>query len=348
MKSFRVGEHDCGLGYPAFLIAEVAQAHDGSLGMAHAFIDAAAAAGADAVKFQTHIAAAESTVDEPFRVKFSLQDNTRYAYWQRMEFSPAQWAGLAQHAQDKQICFLSSPFSVAAVELLKKLNVPAWKVGSGEALSQDLMQAMLAAGGPILVSTGMSRWDEIDETVNYLTVSRAEFAILHCTSKYPTPLEQIGLNVLDEMQQRYDCPIGLSDHSGTPYPALAAMARNVALVEVHVTFDRQMFGPDVPASVTFEQLSLLSAARDSFAKMNQNPVNKDAMAQELRAMRATFGKSLAPVQPLKAGTHLTREMLTLKKPATGIPAVDLEKVIGKKLRVNVSPDRLLQWEELEQ
>ena len=123
MKSFRLGTHDCGFGYPTFLIAEVAQAHDGSLGMAHAFIDAAAAAGADAVKFQTHIAAAESTLDEPFRVKFSLQDNTRYAYWQRMEFSETQWKELRDHAVSKGLRFLSSPFSKRAVEMLRRVGV---------------------------------------------------------------------------------------------------------------------------------------------------------------------------------------------------------------------------------
>jgi N-acetylneuraminate synthase len=146
-ESITVNGRRIGAGSPCFLIAEVAQAHDGSLGAAHAYIDAAAEAGVDAVKFQTHIADAESTLDEPFRIKFSKQDETRYAYWKRMEFSPEQWPASAAHAADKKLVFLSSAFSVAAVELLQKIGMAAWKVGSGEVGTRDLLDAMLAAGG---------------------------------------------------------------------------------------------------------------------------------------------------------------------------------------------------------
>lgn len=347
MNTFNIGPHPIGPESPTLLIAEVSQSHDGSLGMAHAFIDAAAKSGADAIKFQTHIAAAESTLDEPFRVKFSRQDETRYAYWRRMEFTTEQWAGLAQHAGEKGLIFLSSPFSIAAVELLKNLGVPAWKVGSGEVLSRDLLDAMLAAGGPILLSTGMSGWADIDRAVADLRARQAAVAVLQCTSKYPTPLEEVGLNVLNALRQRYACPVGLSDHSGTPFPALAAMVRGCDLLELHVTFDRRLFGPDVPASVTFEELAFIRAARDSFHRMDRHPVDKDRMAQELAQMRATFGKSLAPVRALPAGTKITRELLTLKKPATGIPGDRLGEVIGRGLIRDVSPDRLLTWEDFQ-
>jgi N,N'-diacetyllegionaminate synthase len=128
------------------IIAEVAQAHDGSLGMAHAFIDAAAAAGVDAIKFQTHIAAEESTAAEPWRVKFSKQDATRFDYWKRMEFAPEQWAGLKQHAEEKGLMFLSSAFSHAAVDLLRKLGMPAWKVASGELTNLPLIAHMAKDG----------------------------------------------------------------------------------------------------------------------------------------------------------------------------------------------------------
>lgn len=347
MKTLNIGSKIIGPGQPTLIIAEVSQSHDGSLGLAHSFIDAAAEAGVDAIKFQTHIADAESTLDEPFRVKFSHQDDTRFAYWRRMEFSPNQWAGLVQHAEEKGLIFLSSPFSIAAVELLKNLGVPAWKVGSGEVLSRDLLDAMLTAGGPILLSTGMSGWAEIDGAVADLRARHAAVAVLQCTSKYPTPLEEVGLNVLDELRRRYACPVGLSDHSGTPYPALAALARGCDLLELHVTFDRRLFGPDVPASVTFDELSFIRVARDSFHRMDQNPVDKDCMAQGLAQMRATFGKSLAPVRALSVGTVLTRELLTLKKPATGIPADQLDEVIGRRLAHAVASDRLLTWEDLQ-
>jgi N-acetylneuraminate synthase len=340
--------HDRAVGSPhsAFLIAEVSQNHEGSLGMAHAYIEAAAQAGADAIKFQTHIAAAESTRDEPFRIQFSRQDATRYAYWKRMEFSPEQWAGLASHAREKGLVFLSSPFSVAAVRLLQQLGVKAWKVGSGEVRSPDLLRAILEAGGPILLSTGMSSWADIDSNVQHLQASGAEVALFQCTSKYPTPLEQVGLNVLSEMRERYDVPVGLSDHSGTPFPALAALARGCDLLELHVTFDRRLFGPDVSASVTFEEFQLIRAARDSFERMDRHPVDKDAIAQDLGPLRAMFGKSLALVSDLRAGERLSSQHLTLKKPATGIPPDRMIEVLGRRLARDVSSERLLAWEDL--
>src|SRR5438874_4963574 len=130
------------------IVGEVAQAHDGSLGMAHAFIDAIANAGADAVKFQTHIAAAESTLAEPWRVKFSHQDETRYDYWKRMEFSEAQWVGLKRHADDRKLLFLSSPFSIEALELLQRIGIKAWKVASGEISNEPMFERMVASGLP--------------------------------------------------------------------------------------------------------------------------------------------------------------------------------------------------------
>jgi N,N'-diacetyllegionaminate synthase len=329
------------------IIAEVAQAHDGSLGMAHAYIDAAAEAGADAIKFQTHIADAESTLDEPFRVKFSLQDETRYDYWKRMEFTTEQWIGLANHAREKGLYFLSSPFSVEAVDLLEIVGVAGWKIGSGEAFSINLLNVIFSTNKPILLSTGMSNWEEIDTTVSILKSRNLDFVILQCTSKYPTPLEEVGLNVVEQIRLRYDVPAGLSDHSGTPWPAIIALARGASAIEVHVTFDRHMFGPDTKASVTFKELSMICAARDAMRKIDKSPVDKDLTAIEMRTMRDTFGKSLAPRYPMTVGEIITRDSLTTKKPATGISYEDINKVVGKKLNHDVSPDRLLRWDDLE-
>ena len=165
MASLNIAGHTIGPGFPAFIVAEVAQAHDGSLGMAHAFIDAAADAGADAVKFQTHIASAESTLDEPFRVRFSRQDPTRLHYWKRMEFTLEQWEELATHVHQRGLVFLSSAFSLAAVELLQKIGVAAWKIGSGEFASRDLWGVISATGKPIFFSTGLAKWTEIGNAV---------------------------------------------------------------------------------------------------------------------------------------------------------------------------------------
>lgn len=344
---FAIADREIGGGRPAFVIAEVGQAHDGSLGAAHAYIDAVADAGVDAIKFQTHIAAAESTLDEPFRVRFSRQDETRYAYWRRMEFTEEQWAGLAEHCRARGLVFLSSAFSVAAVELLARLGMPAWKIGSGEYRSDSLIEAMLAAGGPILLSSGMSRLEEIGEAVEGIRGRGGEVAVFQCTSRYPTPLEAVGLNLLPLLRERFRCPVGLSDHSGLPYPALAAFARGVELFEAHVIFDKRMFGPDTPASLTVEQFAELIRARDAFATLDAHPVDKDAMAEELAEMRRIFTKSVAVTAPLPAGHRLAAADLTVKKPGSGIPAAELESLVGRRLAQAVAPERLLTWNDIE-
>ena len=168
-----------------FVIGEVALTHDGSLGLAHAFIDAIANAGADAVKFQTHIAAAESTPSEPFRIRFSPQDETRYDYWRRMEFTEDQWAGLARHARERDIVFLSSAFSVDAVDLLERVGMPLWKVGSGESFNNILIDRMADTGMPVLLSTGMSTVEDIDRAVARVRAKGTQVGVFQCTTAYP-------------------------------------------------------------------------------------------------------------------------------------------------------------------
>jgi N,N'-diacetyllegionaminate synthase len=347
MNTIRIDGAEIGPSNPAFIIAEVANAHDGSLGFAHSFIDAAASTGVNAIKFQTHIADAESTLDEPFRVKFSFQDDTRYGYWKRLEFTAEQWAGLAAHAKEKGLTFLSSAFSPAAVDLLNRIGVPAWKVGSGEFRSTKLLDAMIRTGKPLLYSTGMSSWAEIDEAAAHFRARGAAFGIFQCTSKYPTALPEVGLNVLGEMERRYHCPVGLSDHSGSVWPGIAAMARGVHMLEAHITFDRMMFGPDVPASLTVQEFRTLTEARNAFAVIDHNPVDKDRMAADLERMRSLFTKSLAPMRALAAGTVLSADMLTAKKPGTGIPASQLGAVIGRRLARAVVPEHVLTIEDLD-
>lgn len=322
------------------LIGEVAQAHDGSLGTAHAFIDAIAEAGADAVKFQTHIAAAESTPGEPWRVRFSRQDESRYDYWKRMEFTEEQWAGLKRHAEERGLLFLSSPFSVEAAEMLERLRVKAWKVASGEVSNPVLLDYLIGTGKPVLLSTGMSPLDEIDAAVARIE----EPVVMQCTTAYPCPPEKVGLNLIPFFRERYGCPVGLSDHSGTIYPGLAAVTLGAEVVEVHVTLSREAFGPDVPASLTTAELrQLVEGVRFLERAL---PVDKDAMAVEMEPLRRMFTKSVVARLDLPAGTVLAPEHLAAKKPGGGIPAARLRELIGGRLRRAVKADEPLRFEDL--
>ena len=326
------------------IIGEVGQNHDGSLGQAHAYIDALADAGADAVKFQTHIAAEESTLDEAFRVKFSQQDATRYDYWQRMEFSAEGWAGLKAHADERGIGFLSTPFSLAAVELLEGIGVDGWKIGSGDTQFAPMLDAILATNKPLIVSSGMSDWAELDAVASAL--KGRKFSLMQCTSNYPTPLEKVGLNNLEQMQKRYGCRVGLSDHSGQSAPSLAAIARGFSLIEVHATFDKRMFGPDVPASLSIEEIGALAKFARDVALMDANPVDKDAMAAGLAQQKALFGRSLAPRCDLPKGHVLSEADLTLKKPGGGLPWDERGNLVGKALARDVACNRLLTVEDV--
>lgn len=328
------------------LIAEVAQAHDGSLGQAHAFIDAAADAGANVIKFQTHIAAAESRPDEPWRIKFSPQDERRFDYWKRMEFTEAQWSGLKKHADERNIAFISSPFSIEAVELLKRVGVAFWKVASGEINNQPLLQAIAETGQQVLVSSGMSPINEIRSTVRYLLDQGCSVGVMQCTSRYPCPPEQVGLGVLAELRQQLGVPVGLSDHSGTIYAGLAAVALGAAFVEVHVTFHRKCFGPDTSSSITFEQLEdLVRGVRFIETSMNAR-YDKDREAKSLEPMRQIFMKSVCAARALEAGTVLQRGDLTTKKPGTGIPAWDLDRCIGGSLKRSYRAFEMLDVDEV--
>ncbi len=330
-----------------FIIGEVGLAHDGSLGLAHAYIDEVARGGADAVKFQTHIAEAESTPAEPFRVKFSRQDATRYEYWKRMEFTEAQWQGLADHARDRGLVFLSSPFSREAVDLLGRVGMPMWKIASGEVSNLPLLDAIVATGRPILLSSGMSAIAEIDKAAERVRRAGLPLAVMQCTTAYPCPPERIGLNMLPFFRERYGCFVGLSDHSGTVYPAVAAATLGSDVIEVHVTMSRGMFGPDVPASVTMEELRQLVDGVRFVEKMRANPVDKDAVAGDMAPLRAIFTKSVVARTSLAAGTVLTGAHLAAKKPGTGIPAERVGDVIGRTLRRDIAADAVIREEDLE-
>ncbi len=328
-----------------YIIAEISQNHDGSLGQAHAFIDAVAGTGVDAIKFQTHIAEAESTPEEPFRVKFSYEDKTRYDYWKRMEFTFEQWEGLRRHALDAGLDFLSSVFSVEAFEMLESIGMSAWKLGSGEVYNRYLIKKMVKTGKPILLSTGLSSYDDIDRQVEMIKTN--PYAVMQCTTEYPCPPEKIGLNLILEMRERYRCPIGLSDHSGTIFPSLAAVANGALMIEVHVTMSPYMFGPDVKASVTVEQLREMIKGIRMITAMQNAPVDKTVLSEGQRDLKRIFAKGIYLKRDMEEGESLTEGDLTFKKPMQGISGEEYDKVIGKRIRRQMKKNEVLRWADIE-
>ena len=329
------------------IIGEVALSHDGSLGLAHKFVDAIADAGADAVKFQTHIAAAESTPAEPFRVEFSRQDASRYAYWKRMEFTAEQWHGLAEHCAERGVIFVSSPFSIEAVDLLERIGQPLWKIASGEVSNTPLLDRVLRTRKPVVLSTGLSPVAETDAAVARVQAAGVPVGVLQCTTAYPCPPERIGLNLLPVYRERYGGWVGLSDHSATIYPGLAGAALGIDILELHVALSREMFGPDVVASVTTGELRQLVEGVRFIERMRANPVDKEASARDAEPLRRLFTRSVVARRALPAGTVLAAADLAIKKPGTGLPPERLADLIGRTLRRPVEADQLLATDDVE-
>jgi len=317
---------------PCFIIAEIGQAHDGSLGSAHAYIDAVAHAGVDAVKFQTHIAHAESTRHEQFRVKVFPQDNTRYDYWKRMEFTFQQWSDLAAHARDLGLEFLSTPFSKEAVDLLQMLDVSAFKIGSGDVSNFDLLDEIIATQKPILLSSGMSSYDELDITVGRIKAAGNKLAVFQCTTSYPCDAKDIGYNVLKVFKDRFKCPVGLSDHSGTIFPSIAAVTLGAKLLEVHSVFSKQSFGPDTKSSLDMNELKQLVDGVRFVEKGLANIIDKNKASKERKATKELFSRSAFYTRDMKAGSVFSEDCFAMKKPGGGMNVSMANQLVGKTLK----------------
>jgi N-acetylneuraminate synthase len=254
---------------------------------------------------------------------------------------------LREHAVTKGLCFLSSAFSIEAVHLLTRVGVDAWKVASGEVGNGPLLDAMLETGGAVYLSSGMSPLAELDEAVDRVKAAGVSLAVMQCTSCYPCPAEKIGLNLIPFLADRYQVPVGLSDHSGTVIPGLAAAVLGASVLEVHLTLSRGMFGPDVSSSITPEELRQLVDGVRFIETMRSHPVDKDAIALELAPMRHMFTQSIVARSALAAGTVLRQDLLALKKPGTGLPASNLAALIGRRLNRRVEMNAQVRLEDVE-
>lgn len=328
------------------VIAEIAQAHDGSLGIAHSYIDALKGTGVDIVKFQTHVAEAESSLQEPFRVKFSYKDKTRYEYWKRMEFSLEEWIGLKKHCEDAGMEFMSSPFSLYAVELLEKIGVNKYKIGSGEVTNLLLLEKIASTGKEVYLSSGMSDFGEIEKAITLLQKHNIKTSIFQCTTAYPTKPEDWGLHMIDELKKKFNLPVGFSDHSGDIYAPLSAAALGAELIEFHVVFDKKMFGPDATSSLELKQVAqLLNGIKQLEDSFNAQYSKSVEGKQELKMI---FEKSLAINKALKAGDVIKLDDLETKKPRDcGINARDFKKVIGRRLKNDKAQWEFLNFTDLE-
>lgn len=325
------------------IIAEVGSVHDGSFGNAQKLIEITSKCGADIVKFQTHIAAAETLPNAPMPTYF--KGEPRVEYFERTAFNLHQLQALKRHCQENGIEFVSSPFSLEAVELLEKIGVTRYKIPSGEVTNLPLLKAAAQTGKPILLSSGMSCWRELDEAVNTILPYHDRLTLLQCTSAYPCPPEQVGLNVMLEMKDRYKLPVGFSDHTLTNYASLAAVTLGASVIEKHFTFSRNMYGSDAQHSLEPHEFADLAQGIRAIETMLNTPVNKDNL-EEFVSMKVTFEKSIVSIVDIPAGTIITDAMIGFKKPGTGIPTRQVDQVLGKLTLNTIPKDTLIKLEDL--
>jgi len=332
---------------PAVIVAEIGQAHDGSLGILHSFIDALSQTGVDAVKFQIHIADAESSKAEPFRVNFSVQDQSRFDYWKRMEFTKTDWVTIKAHCESVGLEFIATPFSVAATHLLREIGCQTFKVGSGDVTNQLLLHRVRQSAAEVIFSTGLATDLEVRRTLAFFEEAGIPTAVLKCTTMYPTPPSELDLGGLTKLIGDLPCPVGLSDHTGSIYGGVAAMALGAQIIEAHVVFDKRMFGPDSTSSLTINEFERLVEARDFLAQAKQGSDSR-AADPEWDRLRKVFGRSLTLRRGLKKGDSLEIDDLECTKPAgLGIAAEDFEEVVGRSLIRDGSRGEFLRWEDLE-
>jgi N,N'-diacetyllegionaminate synthase len=327
-----------------FIIAEVGSVHDGSLGNALCLIDAAAECGVDAVKFQTHIAEAETLPDAPMPPFF--KGEPRFEYFKRTGFTFEQWQRVKERCDQRSVMFLSSPFSETAVDLLERVGIQQYKIPSGEISNLPMLEKIAQLGKPVLLSSGMSSWAELDLAVQTVRKCHGQLTVLQCTSEYPCSYERVGLNVMTEMQKRYGLPVGLSDHTLTSYATFAAVTLGATVIERHFAFSRKMYGSDARHSLEPGEMADLVRGIRAIETMLAAKIDKSETSSFVE-MKRVFEKSLVVLRDIPAGTVLAREMIGIKKPGTGIPPVRLKEVVGKRTLRAVKSDTVLMSNDIE-
>ena len=339
--TIRIGDREVGPGHPCLIVAEAGINHNGDLALASELVDAAAEAGADVIKFQTHFPEHEmlrggATAAYVGESLFGLL--TRTALSRDAHFA------LRDRARQRGIIFLSTPFSREAADFLLTVDVPAFKTGSGELTNVPLQQHIARKHRPMIISTGMSTPEEIDRTVQAVRALGTPFALMHCTSTYPTPYEHVQLGCIKELQARYQVPVGFSDHTLDSYMAYASAAIGANLFEKHFTTSRSLPGPDQSGSMEPQELSTLVKGIRAIEHALGATKQIQPGEQEVRHMA---NHSVVSLGAIPAGRVIAAEDVWVKRPGTGIPASDLPRVVGRRARRAIAADALVSWDDLD-
>ncbi len=338
----KIGKECIGLGYPCFIIAEAGVNHNGSLKLAKKLVDAAKKAGADAMKFQTFKTEELVTEKAPQAEyqKKNVNAKSQFEMLKKLELSESEFREIFKYCEKKKIIFLSTPFDEKSAEFLNILGVPAFKIGSGDITNIPLIRTVSEFGKPVILSSGMSTLAEVADAVKAIYKSgNHKLVLLHCTSNYPAEFNSVNLMAMDTLKNKFHVPVGYSDHTPGIEIAIAAVARGARVIEKHFTLSKDMKGPDHKASLEPDELKkMIDSIRNveiSLGTPEKKPVRSE------RRIKDVVRKSIVSSVDMPKGTKIKRDIIAFKRPGSGIPPTDLDRVLDKTTKMLVKKDQLL-------
>lgn len=340
-KNIQIDGRAIGSNEPCYVIAEGCDNHLGNMAVAKEMIRQAKACGVDAIKFQHHLPDEEMLRDQfPTSGNFNIP---LYEFLQRYALTLEQHYELFAFAKALGITYLCTPFSLKAARELNEMGLPAFKIGSGELTDLPTLKAIAAFGKPMILSTGMAEWKEIDETIAALRPINDQIVLMNCVSEYPAKHSDVNLNVIGEISRRYNVTVGHSDHTPDIYTSIAAVAVGAKLLEKHFILDRRQPGQDQSVSVeAYEFYELVTAVRRV-----EQALGSDKKVHDLeKPIRAWAHRSVVSLRAIPKGSQITAEMIWTKRPGTGIPAKHLEEIVSRTAACDIPANHLIRWEEL--
>jgi N-acetylneuraminate synthase len=346
MKTINISGRRIGSGEPCIIIAEAGVNHNGSVELAHRLVDAAADAGADAVKFQTFQAGKLVTAEAKkaaYQQEATGSSESQLEMLQKLELPSSAYSELISHCRDRKILFISTPFDEESADLLIALGMPVLKIPSGEVTNLPFLQFLARKALPMLVSTGMATLGEIENAIEVIRSAGSEdFVLLHCVTNYPTPPEEVNLRVMNMLASAFEVPVGYSDHTQGIEVPLAAVALGACVIEKHFTLDRAMEGPDHKASLIPEELAAMVRGIHIVEASLGNGIKKPSVTEVANA--AVVRRSLVAARDIPSGAELTLEMVIIKRPGTGLSPAMLPTILGRKTTRAIKAGDLLSFD----
>lgn len=345
---FEIAGKKIGAGHPCFVIAEAGVNHNGSLELALKLVDIAASAGADAIKFQTFQAEKVISSSAPkaqYQVDSGNPSETQLEMVKKLELDESAHIEIADYCRKKNVMFLSTPFDYESVDLLERLGVPAFKVGSGELTNLQFLEYLAKKKKPIILSTGMACLSEVECGIEAVSKFGTPLALLHCVSNYPARPEDVNLRAMETLSQAFRVPVGFSDHTLGIEISLAAAARGASIIEKHFTIDTSLPGPDHKASLNPHELSSLVSGIRNIQSSLGDGIKRPAQSE--LEIASVARRSIVASCDIPANATISNEMLTYRRPGTGLPPSFFKYLLGRKTKHSIRAEQLIALEMLQ-